>query len=115
MYSKKEIFSYFKWFILFTIVILFSTYYKTPLICKNNNITPRIFSFAVRDMLFALSFGMFLGFFIQRNIIKGILFVFICAPIIHYILGVDTMLNYHLGLSNIPRGLGYIPNCIIVK
>jgi len=97
--------------IISSFIINYCHYYEESYKCSNYY-PLRIFGFSARDLFITITVGSILGEIIQKNKIKGILTLFIFAPIIHYIYNVDTMINYYLGLSNRPIGMGYIPNCV---
>ena len=93
-------------------LILLTKEYKNPLKCTYPPY--RIFGiFSTRDILTTIIIGSFLGYFVNKNIIKGILIEFIIGQFFHLLFNVNSMFLYNFNISDIPNGTGYIPNCVI--
>ena len=93
-------------------LILLTKEYKDPLKCTYPS--HRILGiFSTRDLLTTIIIGSLLGYFVNKNIIKGILIEFFIGQLFHLLFSVNTMFLYNFNISNIPNGTGYIPNCVI--
>ena len=111
----KIILKYLIILIIASLVIINTNKHTEPLMCTNNKNTQRIggkHGLSVRDITTTILGGASVGYFIEKNPIKGIIIFILSAPFIHLIFNVKTMLSHNLGLSDIPDGTGFIPNCI---
>ena len=108
--NKFIIYSYLNLIAFF--FILLTKEYKDPLKCTNPS--HRIFGiFSTRDLLTTIIIGGGLGYFVNKNIIKGIFIEFFIGQFFHLLFNVNTMFLYKFNISDIPNGTGYIPNCVI--
>ena len=93
-------------------LIFLTKNYKEPLKCTEP--PHRIFGiFSTRDILTTIMIGGFLGYFVNKNIIKGIFIEFFIGQIFHLLFKVNTMFLYNFNISYLPNGTGYIPNCVL--
>jgi len=107
---------YLKYFLVLftvTIMILSTKNHDKPLVCPIGSKPTRIIgNIALRDSSATIVLGGLVGYLIEKKPIKGMIIFIISGIFIHYITNTNTMLNYHLGLSEIPNGTGFIPNCV---
>lgn len=69
---------------------------------------PRTCGIAHRDIVATVLFGAFVGQLVEKKPHHGIAAMFLLAPFVHVLFGVKTGLNYQLGLSAKPNGIGLL-------
>lgn len=64
--------------------------------------TPKIFNIAIFDLSATLLFAYYLAVRFNGNKIYYMVGALLLGIFVHWIFGINTMLNYYLGLSDVP-------------